>query len=159
MKKKILMIVILVLVLAFLVVPGSLAIYRTISNPNGDVALATWNIELDQSEVNNHISITAGDATSVAHYTLNIVSNAQVDIIYSIVLNNLPTGTSVELDNSGTFIQESSGTVIFNEIGTINYSDLNKNRTHTLAFKAASGATYVTDQAVDVNVIARQTLH
>lgn len=157
-KKKMLIVVVLVLVLSFFVIPGSLAIYRGILNNNGDVALATWNISLNQSGEDNYLSIIPGDATSTASYTLNITSNAQVDIIYSIVIEDLPTGTSIDLDNSGTFTSEQNGTVIFNGVGTINYSDQSKNRTHTLTFKSAAGSTYVTDQEVNINVVARQKL-
>lgn len=157
MRKKILITTIIVLVLSFFVIPGSYAIYRNILNSNGDIASAQWNVTLNQVGVNNYISVLAGDATSSASYTVNVRSISEVDIAYTIVVSNIPSGTSVALDN-GSYQQPTNNQVIFNNAGTILYSDVNKTKTHTLTFQAASGATYVSNQEVNVDVIARQTL-
>ena len=157
MRKKILITTIIVLVLSFFIIPGSYAIYRNILNSNGNIAAAQWNVTLNQDGVNNYISVLAGDATSSASYTVNVRSISEVDIVYSIVVSNIPSGTTVALDN-GSDQQPTNNQIIFNNAGTILYSDVNKTKTHTLTFKAASGATYVSNQEVNVDVIARQTL-
>ena len=157
MKRKILIIAILALVLCFFVIPGSLAIYRNIANKNNNVASAQWNVVLNQSNVNNYISVVAGDNTSSASYTVNITSTSEVDITYSIVVDNVPTGVTVSLDN-GSFQTPSNNTVIFSNVSTINYSDVNKTKSHSLTFKAAAGTTYVTDNEIDIDVVARQLL-
>ena len=157
MKRKILIIVILVIVVSFFIIPGSLAIYRNIVNSNDNIASAQWNVVLNQSSVNNYISVVAGDSTSSASYTINITSTSEVDITYSIIVNDIPSGVTVALDN-GSFETPTNGTVIFSNVSTINYSDINKTKSHSLTFKAASGATYVTDEEIDIDVVARQLL-
>lgn len=157
MKDKILMVIIQILVLSFFLVPASYALYRSVGN-NGSLAIADWNVTLEQTGVEDYISVRAGDPTSTATYTVNVKSLSEVDIVYTITITDLPSGTSVELDNSGTFVPESSGTVTFANAGTILYSDVSRTKSHTLTFKAASGATQVSHQEVNVNVTARQTL-
>ena len=87
----------------------------------------------------------------------NITSLSEVDIIYTIVLNDVPQGVSVALDG-GEFTAPTNNKIIFNEIGTIRYSDNNKTKSHILTFKAAQGTTYVANSEIDINVIARQRL-
>lgn len=157
MKKKIILIVILFFVVSFFVINGTLALYRKAINPNGTIAFAKWDVSLNQNDENNHISVVPGDETSTASYTINITSLSEVDIIYTIVLNDVPQGVSVALDG-GEFTAPTNNKIIFNEIGTIRYSDNNKTKSHILTFKAAQGTTYVANSEIDVNVIARQRL-
>ncbi|MBQ9019120.1 MAG: hypothetical protein IJ097_02260 [Bacilli bacterium] len=157
MKDKILMIIIQILVLSFFMIPASYALYRSITNSNNSIATAEWNVVLNESQDNNYMSVIAGDSTSIASYTINITSKSEVDIIYSIVIDNLPSGVAISLDN-GEFIEEVNNKVIFADVSTINYSDTNKTKSHTLTFKALSNAEYVNNEEVNINVIARQTL-
>lgn len=136
----------------------SYSIFRSDTNPNGSIKLATWSVSLNQSGVNNYLSIIPGDSTSTADYTLNVTSLSEVDIIYTVVINNLPTGVSVDFDNSGTFTPETNNSVVFSDIGRINYSDASHTKTHTLTFKADSNSSFVSDEGIDVNVITRQVL-
>jgi len=157
MKKKTLLIVMLILVVSFFVVNGALAIYRSTTTPTGSLALASWDVSLQQSGVSNYISIVPGDATSTADYTLNVRNLSEVDIIYSVIISDVPSGVSISFDN-GAFVPETNNQVIFNEVGTIHYSDQNKTKTHTLTFKGDYTAAYATDEEVNVNVVARQVL-
>lgn len=157
MKKKMILIVILFFVVSFFVINGTLAIYRNTTNPNGNLILAKWDVSLNQSGIDDHISIIPGDATSTASYTVKITSVSEVDIIYTIKVEDLASGISVSLDG-GNFVIPTDNKVIFNEIGTINYSDASKTKTHTLTFKADQNAQFSTDSEINVNVIARQRL-
>lgn len=158
--KKHLKKIIIVLIIGFVVslVSYSYSIFRSGTNPTGSIKLATWSVSLNQSGVDNYLSIVPGDATSTADYTLNVTSLSEVNIIYTVVINNLPTGVSVDFDNSGTFTPEVNNSVVFSDIGTINYSDASHTKTHTLTFKADSNSSFVSDEEIDVNVIARQVL-
>lgn len=124
---------------------------------NGTVSLAEWSISLNQNNENNHLSIIPDPNGTTASYTLNIVSQSEVDIIYSIVIEDLPTGVSVSIDN-GTFTQAINNTVTFSNFGTILYNDENKTKSHIITFKASSSAGFVNNQEVNINVIARQVL-
>lgn len=157
MKKKTLLIVMLILVVSFFVVNGVLAIFRASANSTGNLALASWDVSLQQTGVENYISIIPGDATSTAQYTLNVRNLSEVDIIYSIIIDDVPSGVSIALDD-GTFVAETNNQVIFNEVGTIHYSDQNKTKSHTLTFKGDYTAAYATDEEINVNVLARQIL-
>ena len=157
MKKKMLLIIILVLVLSLFVIHSSFALYRNIINPNGNIATATWNVTLNQEHEDNNLYIVAGDDNSTASYTVNITSTSEVDIIYSIVVDDISQGVKVKLDN-GEYQTPSNNKVIFVDVGTINYSDSNKNKSHTLTFKADSNAESVIDNEININVKARQVL-
>ena len=60
-------------------------------------------------------------------YTVNITSTSEVDIIYSIIVDNVPSGVTVSLDN-GNFTLPTNNKVIFANVSTINYSDVNKTK-------------------------------
>ena len=157
MRKKILTIIILVLVLSFFVIKGSYALYRNIVNPSADIAAATWSVTLNQTGENNNLSVVAGDENSTASYTVNITSISQVDIIYSIVVEDIPEGIIVKLDD-GEYQTPTNGQVIYTDVSTINYSDTNKTKSHILTFKANSNAAAALQEEININVIARQVL-
>ena len=157
MRKKILTIVILVLISSLFVIQSSFALYRRIFNPNGNIAAATWSVTLNQSNEENNLSIVAGDETSTASYTVNITSNSEVDIIYSIVVEDIPSGVHVKLDD-GEYQTPSNNEVIFVDVSTINYTDQNKTKSHTLTFKADSNAEDTLNEEININVMTRQVL-
>ena len=149
-------IIISVLVILF-IIPMSYAIYRSYSTVGGNIAAASWNVSLNQNNVNNNLTIIPGEAGTTASYTINITSNSEVDVIYSIVIENLPSGVSISLDD-GSFVAANNNKVVFTDVGTILYSDANKNKSHVITIKANSNTQYVNNQEIDVNVIARQAL-
>ena len=156
--KKIMPIPIIISVLVILfIIPMSYAIYRSYSTVGGNIATASWNVSLNQNNVNNNLTIIPGEAGTTASYTINITSNSEVDVIYSIVIENLPSGVSISLDD-GSFVAANNNKVVFTDVGTILYSDANKNKSHVITIKANSNTQYVNNQEIDVNVIARQAL-
>ena len=157
MKKKMIIMSVILIALSF-VIPFSYALLKKISSGNGTLVAATWNVVLDQSAVSNHLSIVSGDSTSSASYVVNIKSTSQVDVVYSIIVEDLEPGISVSLDG-GTPQPVTDNKVIFNEIGTINYTGQEESVSHTLTFTAAANASPLTEQEVNVNVIARQVLN
>ena len=151
-NKKIIMIVAFLLI----VIPFSYALLRSINNANGNLVAATWNVTVNESG-NNYMSIAASPMDIEASYTIDVTSQSQVDMIYSIVIDGLPSGVCVSIDN-GEFVQETNNKVTFSNVGTIAYSDTNKTKSHTLTFKATSSSNVVNEKEVDINVIARQAL-
>lgn len=157
MKKIMPIPVIISILVIFFIIPMSYAIYRSYSTVGGNIATASWNVSLNQNNVNNNLTIIPGENGTTASYTINITSNSEVDVIYSIVIENLPSGVSISLDD-GSFVAANNNKVVFTDVGTILYSDANKNKSHVITIKANSNTQYVNNQEIDVNVIARQAL-
>lgn len=156
--KKIMPIPIIISILVILfIIPMSYAIYRSYSTGGGNIATASWNVSLNQNNVNNNLTIIPGENGTTASYTINITSNSEVDVIYSIVIENLPSGVSISLDD-GSFVIANNNKVVFTDVGTILYSDANKNKSHVITIKANSNTQYVNNREIDVNVTARQAL-
>ena len=149
--------IIISILVIFFIIPMSYAIYRSYSTGGGNIATASWNVSLNQNNVNNNLTIIPGENGTTASYTINITSNSEVDVIYSIVIENLPSGVSISLDD-GSFVTANNNKVVFTDVGTILYSDANKNKSHVITIKANSNTQYVNNQEIDVNVIARQAL-
>ena len=70
----------------------------------------------------------------------------------------MPAGVEVDLDNSGNYRTQSTGTIRISPAGTINYNDSVKTKTHTLTFRAANGANPITNQEIDIDVEFKQGL-
>lgn len=157
MKKKI--IKTLLLIIALLVISYSVntfAIFRKIGSGTGTLNTATWSVTRSQSQSGDSIDLTAGTTTD--DYILTVQSNSEVDVVYSIIISNLPSGVEVDLDNSGTYLTPTSGTITINNAGTIDYNDSVKTKTHTLTFRATSGATTVSDQSINIDVQFKQDI-
>lgn len=152
MHNKMFQMVILVYLVSVFCIPSTLGIYKNTSTASEILNLADWDVALNQNGISGNVSAQAGG--SDGSYLLKVVSNSEVDVIYSITVSNIPSGVTVKIDN-GTFKPYSSS-VTFDDVGTINYSDQNHEKTHTLYFKANSGATLVNNQTVDIDVDFRQ---
>lgn len=155
-KGKIIGIIVLTGVISFFVIPISYALYKKSSSISGTIYLSNWNVSLNQNDVGNHLAIIPEPDNINDSYTLNITSNSEVDVMYSIIIDGLPTGVSVKADN-GNFIQESNHRVVINDAGTIYYNDVNRTKTCVLTFKASSTTQYVDNQEVNISVIFSQS--
>ncbi len=153
MRNKNAEIAILIFLLVVFCIPSSLGIFKKLIGANGLVNASQWNVSLNQDGINNNLQVIPD--TLNAGYTLKVTSNSQVDVVYSIIVSNLPAGVEVKLDD-GNFQTPTNNTVIFNDAGNIYYSDDTKEKTHILTFKANTGATIVNNQTVDVNVEFKQ---
>ncbi len=155
-NKKIMKIVIIVAILSLFIIPATWALYRTSINANSTLALATWNVSLVQTGVNDHLTIVPNGAT--ATYAVNVKSLSEVNVKYDIVISNLPTGVEVKFGDEQNYRQASNGTITISNAGTILYTDETKTKTHTLTFRAVNGATIINNQEVDIDVVIQQTL-
>lgn len=157
MKNKIIKIMIFVIGISLIFYAvQTFALLRNRASGNGSINTATWSVTRNQSQSGDSIEIVPGLSTD--SYTLTVQSNSEVDVIYSIIISNLPTGVKVDLDNSGNYRTPTAGTLRINSAGTINYNDSVKTKTHTLTFRAESGTTPVTDQEIDIDVEFKQGL-
>ena len=157
-RKKMIFVIMFIGIVSFLVIPYSFAIYRKSTSSQGSITSATWNVFLTQNGVADHLSVVAGTNGTTASYPLNISNNSQVDVVYTIEITGLSRDVSVSVDDGNTFIKENNGQVTFTDVGTISYVNGGNTITKTLIFKAASTAEFVNNNAVDINVIARQAL-
>ena len=154
-KKMILDLLSMVFVMTLFLGSSTYAIYRGFISIGGTLASSEWHVYLNQQNVEDHLSIVQGGATDT--YTLRIVSESEVDVVYSIIISNLPAGVSVSLDND-TPIPQSNNQVIISNAGTILYQNSEHTKIHHLTFVAAADATLATSQQVNIDVVARQYL-
>lgn len=151
MHNKIFEMIILVYLLSVFSVPSSLGLYKRVSTSSKTIDVAEWDVSLNQNGVSGNMLITEGDSNG-GTYTLNVVSNSEVDVTYDIIISNIPSGVQVKLDNRSFEPQSSSVTI--SNAGTILYGD--GPNTHTLTFKANNGATLVNNQQVNIDVDFKQ---
>ncbi len=155
MGKKIKIVVIL-FILALFIVRSSFALFRGSLASTTAITAAEWNVTLEQTGVNNNLTIIPGLAN--ATYTLNVKSLSDVDINYDVVISNLTSGIEISLDGVN-FTPANNGTVTFTNVGTIPYNSANNGiDSKTLTFRGANGATLVNNRTVTVNVIAKQVV-
>ena len=151
-NKKVKFIVLVCLIL-FFCIPSTLSLFKKMVGTNGLIKAAEWSVSLNQNGIDNTLQVIP-DLLN-AGYTLNVTSNSEVDVVYSIIVSGLPSGVEVKLDD-GSFQIPTNNTVTFNNAGNIYYSDVSKEKTHVLTFKANTGATIVNNQTVSVNVEFKQ---
>ena len=107
------------------------------------------------AQLKDSINVYKGGATD--SYTLTVQSNSQVDVLYKIIISNLPSGVEVDIDNTGYLTPTASGTLTIENANTvINYGDSTKTKTHILTFRATNEAQLVTNQKIDIDVEFRQ---
>ncbi len=151
MHNKTFEIVILVYLVSVFCIPSSLGIYKRTTTGTKTIDVADWSVALDQTGVTGSVQVIEGD-TNGGTYTLNVVSDSEVDVIYDITVSNIPSGVQVKLDG-GTYLPENS-TVTFTNAGIIPYGD--GPNTHTLTFKANNGATLVSNRTINIDVDFKQ---
>ena len=155
MKKKILLLSVFA-IFVFTVIVTTFAIFRGSGSGTGSVRAATWSISRSQSSSGDSLEVIPELSTDV--YNLTVTSASEVDVVYTVIISNLPTGVEVSLDN-GTYQPSSNCTVrISNAQTVINYNDAVKTKNHTLTFRATSSAQVVSDQEIDVDVEFKQSL-
>ncbi len=155
MHNKTFQIIVLIYLLFSFNIPSTLGVFKIKEKSSSTANLAGWNVSL-QPSLNNNISLIPNGSSG--SYTLTVESNSDVDTSYTIVVSNIPNGVEVKLDNENNFRTPVSNKVTFSNVGTIAYNANSKSVTHTLTFRAISGATVVNNQSVDVDVIFQQVL-
>ena len=154
-KDKNIKLILLAVILSLFVIPFSFAAYRVKNLLSGNLISASWNVSLNQEGINNYLSVIPDSYN--ASYTLNVTSNSKVDVVYTVIISNLPAGIEVSFDG-GAFRSQIDNTITFTDIGTILYSDSVKTKSHTLTFKALTGSTLTNNKEVDIDVTFRQIM-
>lgn len=155
MKRKwIISIAVIISLLLVFFVSSTFAIFKKSVATNNRISLASWDVHLNQTGVNNSLTVSHG--IQEASYTLNVYNESQVDVRYSIVISNIPDGVEVAIDDDNNYQAPQNGTYSVADVGTILYSDLDHTNTHTIYFRAASNATPVNAQTVNIDVIIKQ---
>ena len=132
------------------------ALMRASTTGNGSLDTATWSVTRNKSQSGDSIEIYRGGATD--SYTLTVQSNSEVDVRYKIIINNLPSGVEVDIDNLGYQTPTSGSLTVENANTIINYNDAKKTKTHIITFRATDESTPVTNQKIDIDVEFRQGL-
>lgn len=154
-NKSIRVIMLIIAAILILYAIHTFALMRTSTDGNGTLNAATWNVARNHSQSDDSIDIERGDTDS---YTLTVQSNSEVDVLYKIIISNLPTGVEVDIDNTGYQTPTNGSLTIENANTAIMYNDSSKTKKHTLTFKATDGATLVTEQKIDIDVEFRQNV-
>lgn len=153
MHNKTFQIIILVNLLFAFSIPSTLGLLKIKTDTDSSVTTASWDVSITP-DVNSSIQLTPSGSNG--SYSLIVTNDSEVDVEYDIVIRNIPNGVQVKLDN-GSF-QPQAGTVTFGSAGTIDYDDNDGYATHTLYFRANSGATAVNNQSVTVDVVFKQSI-
>jgi hypothetical protein len=147
------------IIISILIVFGSLqtfALLRRANSGAGSIKTSSWSVTRSQSQNGDSIDLVAGGATD--NYILTVQSSSEVDVIYSIIISNLPSGVEVDLDNSGNYRSPVNGTITIRPAGTINYNDQVKTKNHTLTFRAGSETNPITNREIDIDVEFKQAV-
>jgi hypothetical protein len=152
-KRNKIIICLSILIVVSIFIPLSVAIFKTTANTSGTLSTAAWDVSLNQTGINNNITLISGVDTQT--FTLKVRSNSEVDAIYSIEVGNIPSGVEIKLDN-GNFVTPTNNKITFTNAGTILYSSNNKENTHTLTFRSNIGTATVSNRSLTVDVIIEQ---
>ena len=112
--------------------------------------VAKWDVSANLP--NTSINLSASDEENT--YTLTVTNDSEVSTKYSISVSNIPAGVLVGLD-SGAY-KYSTGSVTFNNVGTINANASTKTKTHIIKFKAIPEAAEVSNRNVKIQVTFNQ---
>ena len=156
MRNKLIEIILLGCLLTVICIPSSFSTYRSMSSTSSSFSTSAWDVGLNQTGISGDVSVMPGGANGT--YTLKVVSDSEVNVIYTITVSNIPSGVLVSLNdyNNGAFQTPTSGTVTFTDAGTINYTGQREEVTRTLTFKANSGTAAVNNQSLTIDVNFRQ---
>lgn len=141
------MIVVALLVVAMF---GSYFIAKYISSLVGgdDTSVAKWSVEAVPNT--DTLNLVSGNAVGV--YTLTITSTSEVSARYSVMLSNVPDELEVKIDNGEYQTADNSGSIVFENAGTINVGNNNRTRVHNLTFNSPLDSNIPNTNEVDVDV-------
>lgn len=148
MKKKHLLLPLLIY--SFFSISITYATYRFKTNGSGSIENASWDVSLIGNE--DDIELISGNNEQA--YLITVNNNSEVDITYSITITDLPDNVKVKLDN-GEYIKEVNNKVVFEDVGTILYTQGSKN--HTLTFTAPLDTEEIESQDFNINVEFKQS--
>lgn len=128
----------------------SLGRYCTGDSAGDHARIASFQIltyPLEQSPVQRVLA--AGDVNGRASYEFSVENSSEVEIYYDILVENLPLGVNVFLDDQDVRMAEDN-TMVFGQEPL----KINENRPHTLQF--SPGEADISDQTVRIRIRAQQ---
>ncbi|MBR3198476.1 MAG: hypothetical protein IKG27_00515 [Bacilli bacterium] len=152
MKRIITLLFIPIFVLFIFFAAKSFAIFKSRGQGEDTTPAASWSVSRNQSLITDSIDLVPGTVTD--DYTLTVTSYSEVDITYAVIISNLPSDVRVTLE--GVTYEPTNNTIRVDNVGTINYSDQDKTKNHTLTFSAISGAQTVSAQEINIDVEFKQ---
>lgn len=150
MKKKLILLLVIILFTFFTYFTYS--IYK--KNTSGTVSVGTASFSVSMSGNENDVSIIENN--TIFSETVTVTNNSEVDVIYSIIVSDLPTGMQISLDN-GNYVSETNNQIVFTNVGTALYGS--SPISHILKFNAPLTVAEVNNQSVNVNVEFKQVLN
>ena len=158
MKKRYLIYICFVFVMVvFLVIPLTKAIFKSQAASTGAVTTAEWDVSLTQISETNNVTLISGTDTQV--YSLKVSSESEVDVIYAIEIGNVPAGVKIKLDQRQNYeTPDANNKITFSNAGSIVYSPQGGENTHILTFTSESGTPVVSNRQLTVKVIVQQVL-
>lgn len=146
-----------ILLLVVVIVPSSIALLRRSVSGTGSLRSAKWNVDLIEDN-DNSLEVIRGELSNDT-YTFTVTNDSEVDVVYKIILSNVPSNVQVKLDEGG-FQDPTNGTITIDPAGTLLYSAQGSEQTHTLTFKALSGAAVTnTAEQIQLDVVMSQKLN
>lgn len=126
MGKKKLLLITFSIVLIILTATITYSKYQ--DNATGKVGIegATWNVSLIGDD---DIDLTTGEEQM---YSVQVKNNSEVNVIYSIIIENLPDDIKVKLDDN-EYVEETDNKIIFTNVGELLVGETVE-RSHELTF-------------------------
>ena len=149
-------VLIAILLLVGTIIPTSIALMRKSATGTGTLKASKWDVDLTEDN-DNSLEVIRGELSNDT-YTFTVSNDSEVDVEYKVILSNVPENVQVKLDN-GEFRSPSSGTITIDPAGTLLYSAQGSEQTHTLTFKALWGASLVTNEQIQLDVVIAQKLN
>jgi lipoprotein-anchoring transpeptidase ErfK/SrfK len=149
-------VLITILLLVVITVPTSIALMRKSTTGTGTLKAAKWDVDLTEDDDNN-LEVIRGELSN-DRYTFTVSNDSEVDVVYKVILSNVPNNVQVKLDD-GTYEGPTDGTITIDPAGTLLYSAQGSEQTHTLTFKALWGASLVTNEQIQLDVVISQKLN
>lgn len=110
--------------------------------------VAKWSV--DATPDVSTLNLVSGNTAGV--YTLTITSTSEVSTSYSVILDDVPSGMEVKIDNGSYQTADSSGDIIFNNVGSFAIGDATNTHIHSITFNSPLESNMPSINEVDIDV-------
>ena len=148
--KSFLYIYALFFVLCFSVI--TMAKYTGVINKNKDIPVAKWSVSVAGDDSLTLPTIVIGDSNTYREYNLNVTSQSEVAINYSLIISNIPADLVVKIDNVNYPVD--TGKITVNNLGSFDTN--NATHTHKLKFMVPIGSSTIVGRELNIDVIFTQ---
>ena len=153
-RKKKLIVFLIVFFLVFLscvMVNRTFASYRSNIITSGETDAAKWELLVEGDR--NSIDLVPGGSS--VSYILSVTSKSEVSSTYSIIIDNLPNGVQIALDE-GDYVDPVDGIITFTDCGRFNATDSFINNEHRITFRATSSSGNVFNRELNIDIDVKQ---